>query len=93
MPRSEPGEIWLVDLGLAAKVRPAVILSDYPLGEELALLLIVPHTTSTRGTKWELNIQVPFLKPGVFHLQAFSRFLSRSLNAVSGNSRMTNFGL
>lgn len=25
-----PGEVWRVDLGLAAKVRPALILSDYP---------------------------------------------------------------
>ena len=47
MSQSEPGEVWLVDLGLTAKVRPAVILSDYPSEDELALVLIAPHTTST----------------------------------------------
>ncbi len=70
MKRTLPGEIWRVDLGLAAKVRPAVILSDYPEDDELALLVVVPHTTAVRGTRWELNVPKPFLKsPGVFHLQ------------------------
>ena len=30
MPRPSAREVWLVDLGLAAKVRPCLILSDYP---------------------------------------------------------------
>ncbi len=38
-----PGEIWRVDFGLAAKVRPALMLSDYPADDELALLVVVPH--------------------------------------------------
>jgi mRNA-degrading endonuclease toxin of MazEF toxin-antitoxin module len=37
MKRTLPGEIWRVDFGLAAKVRPALILNDYPRDEELAL--------------------------------------------------------
>jgi mRNA-degrading endonuclease toxin of MazEF toxin-antitoxin module len=37
-----PGEIWRVDFGLAAKVRPAPILSDYPAEDELALLVVIP---------------------------------------------------
>ena len=64
-----PGEIWRVDFGLAAKVRPALVLSDYPRDEELALLVVVPHTTAVRGNRWELALPQPFLKPGVFHLQ------------------------
>jgi mRNA-degrading endonuclease toxin of MazEF toxin-antitoxin module len=35
MPRPSAGEVWLVDLGLAAKVRPCLILSDYPADDEL----------------------------------------------------------
>jgi mRNA-degrading endonuclease toxin of MazEF toxin-antitoxin module len=27
------------------------------------------HTTALRGTRWELSIPKPFLKPGAFHLQ------------------------
>jgi mRNA-degrading endonuclease toxin of MazEF toxin-antitoxin module len=38
MKRTLPGEIWRVDFGLAAKVRPALVLSDYPSDDELALL-------------------------------------------------------
>ena len=64
-----PGEIWRVDFGLAAKVRPALVLSDYPRDEEPALLVVIPHTTAVRGNRWELALSKPFLKPGVFHLQ------------------------
>jgi len=64
-----PGEIWRVDLGVAAKVRPVLVLSDYPKDDELALLVVVPHTTAIRRYRWEVNIPKPFLKPGVFHLQ------------------------
>ncbi len=69
MKRTLPGEIWRVDFGLAAKVRPALILSDYPEDDELALLVVIPHTTAVRGNRWELNVPKPFLKSGVFHLQ------------------------
>ena len=58
-----------MDFGLAAKVRPALVLSDYPRDEELALLVVIPHTTAVRGNHWELALPKPFLKPGVFHLQ------------------------
>jgi mRNA interferase MazF len=70
MKRTRPGEIWWVDFGLAAKVRPALILSDYPADNELALLVVIPHTTAVRGNRWELEVPKSFLKsPGVFHLQ------------------------
>jgi len=36
MPRANPGEVWIVDLGLAAKVRPCLVLGDYPKDDELA---------------------------------------------------------
>ena len=68
MARPAPGEIWRVDLGLAAKVRPCLVLSDYPADDELALIIIIPHTTAVRGNRWELACSKVFLKPGVFHL-------------------------
>jgi mRNA interferase MazF len=83
MKRTLPGEIWRVDFGLAAKVRPSLILSDFPEDDELALLVVIPHTTAVRGNRWELNVPKPFLKsPGVFHLQqiqpiSLARFESR----------------
>jgi mRNA interferase MazF len=69
MKRTLPGEIWRVDFGMAAKIRPALVVSDYPRDEELALLVVIPHTTAVRGNRWELALPKLFLKPGVFHLQ------------------------
>lgn len=69
MARPAPAEVWIVDLGLTAKVRPCLILSDYPSPDELALIVIVPHTTALRGNRWEFALPKPFLKPGAFHLQ------------------------
>jgi mRNA interferase MazF len=69
MSRTLPGEIWRVDFGIAAKVRPALILSDFPHDDELALVIVIPHTTAVRGNRWELAIPKPVLQPGVFHLQ------------------------
>lgn len=69
MARLQPGEVWLIDLGLAAKVRPCLILSEYPADDELALVIVIPHTTAVRRNRWELPIPKRFLKPGVFHLQ------------------------
>jgi mRNA interferase MazF len=83
MKRTLPGEVWWVDFGLAAKVRPALILSDFPEDDELALLVVIPHTTAVRGNRWERHVPKPFLKsPGVFHLQqiqpiSLARFESR----------------
>lgn len=69
MSRPQPGEVWWVDFGMAAKVRPALVMSEYPRDEELALVVVIPHTTAVRGNRWELTLPKPFLKPGVFHLQ------------------------
>lgn len=69
MPKPVPGEIWRVDLGLTAKVRPCLVMNDYPAEDELALVLVIPHTTAIRGNRWEFSCRKSFLKPGVFHLQ------------------------
>lgn len=59
----------MIDLGMVAKVRPCLLLTDYPDDDELALVTVLPHTTALRGNRWELSIPKPFLKPGAFHLQ------------------------
>jgi mRNA interferase MazF len=69
MPAINPGEVWLVDFGMAAKVRPALVLTGPAADDELDLVTVVLHTTALRGNRWELNIPKPFLKPGAFHLQ------------------------
>ena len=64
------GEVWLVDLGLAAKVRPAWVLS-VPAGDaDRALVTLVGHTTSVRGSRFEIAVPVPFLREGSFDAQS-----------------------
>jgi mRNA interferase MazF len=40
-----PGEVWLADLGIAAKTRPVVIVSRHDLDPPRALAIYVPLTT------------------------------------------------
>jgi mRNA interferase MazF len=69
MPSPERGEIWMVDLGYVAKFRPCLVLSIKPRDSDRALTTVIPHTTSPRGSRFELVIDVPFLKTGVFDAQ------------------------
>ncbi len=70
MKSPQRGHVWLVDLGLAAKVRPALVLS-VPVGElDRGLVTLVPHTTSLRGSRFEVRLTVPFLRPGAFDVQS-----------------------
>ena len=50
----QPGEVWLADLGLAAKTRPVVIVSRADLDPPRALVLYVPLTTQARGSAYEV---------------------------------------
>jgi mRNA interferase MazF len=69
MPAVNAGEVWMIDFGMAAKVRPALLLTGAPADDELDLVTTLFHTTALRGNQWELSIPKPFLKPGAFHLQ------------------------
>ena len=44
-----PGEIWMTDFGMAAKVRPALLLTSQPATNELDLVTVLLHTTAVRG--------------------------------------------
>jgi mRNA interferase MazF len=63
------GEVWLVDLGLAAQVRPCLVLSVPALDQDRVLVTVIPHPTSSRGSRFEVNVRVGFLRPGVFDAQ------------------------
>jgi mRNA interferase MazF len=69
MPAARSGEVWMIDLGMVAKVRPCLLLTDWPADDELAIITVLAHTTSLRGGPWELAIRKSFLAPGAFHLQ------------------------
>ena len=63
------GEVWLVDLGMVQKARPALILNRAFKESDRALISVIPHTTSLRGSDLEVQINVPFLKAGAFLVQ------------------------
>lgn len=66
---AQRGEVWLVDLGYAAKVRPCLVLSIDAEDTDRALRTVVLHTTNVRGTRFEVSLSVRFLKPGAFDAQ------------------------
>ncbi len=63
------GDVWLVDLGMAAKVRPCLVLSVQLEDEDRAIVALVPHTTSVRGTRFEVHVDTKFLRAGAFDTQ------------------------
>jgi mRNA interferase MazF len=66
MPNPKRGDVWIVDLGMAAKIRPCVVLSVPPCDQDRALVTLVADTTSPRGAGFEVPSSAKFLKPGVF---------------------------
>ncbi len=62
-------EVWLVDFGMAGKVRPCVVFSTSIGDLDRALVTVVPHTTAMRGTEYEAQLDIFFLKRGAFNAQ------------------------
>ena len=86
--RRQSGEVWIIDFGMAAKVRPALLLTGEPAVDEFDLVTVLLHTTALRGNRWELAIDKPFLKSGAFHLQQVQTIstvkLERRLGVLNG---------
>ena len=68
MPRR--GEVWLVDLGMAEKVRPALILSRTCSANDQDIVTVIPHATTLRGSRSEVHVSLPVLKAGAFLAQS-----------------------
>src|ERR1035437_8305059 len=98
MPNARRGEVWLVDLGMTAKVRPTVIFNTPFCDDERALFAIVPHTSALRGGRFEAAVNVPRLENGAFDAQGLrhhSRFSAgaparRTERIANGNSPSGN---
>ena len=88
MPNPVRGEVWQVDLGMVAKVRPALIINIPFHSDERALYAIVPHTTAQRGGRFEVALNVPWLRPGAFDVQGIRHIPAsvfvRRLGALDG---------
>ena len=69
----KPGEVYWVDLGLKAKVRPLLVVSRQDSQAVRALAVCVPLTTQVKGGKYEVPLpRVKFLpggEPGVANVQ------------------------
>lgn len=86
------GEVWLFDLDMAAKVRPALVVS-VPYGDQdRTLITIIPHTTSLRGSTYEIQINVAFLRRGAFLVQNVATYPNvraiRKLGALSSHHEL-----
>jgi mRNA interferase MazF len=83
-----PGEVWLADLGIAAKTRPVIIVSRYDPNAPRVLCIYVPLTTEDRGSDYEVPITAAFLRePSVANVQGISSIpvtrLEKKVGAVS----------
>jgi len=56
---TEPGQVYLVDLGMAAKTRPMLVVSRRDDAAPRALAVCAPITTSTRESEYEVSIGKP----------------------------------
>jgi mRNA interferase MazF len=70
MPNVSRGEVWQIDFGIAAKVRPALILGCDIADEDRVLVGVVFHTTSLRGSRYEVPMRVGGLDEGGFDAQS-----------------------
>ena len=71
-----PGEIWLADLGLAAKTRPVLILAFPQPDDARALTIVAPLTSQLRGLRGEIDIGKPLWlpKPSAVNVQGLASF-------------------
>lgn len=63
------GEIWLVDLGHEARSRSCLVVSIFAGEENRQLATIIPHTTDLQNPRFEIEMNLHFLKPGGFNVQ------------------------
>jgi len=77
----EPGEIWMVDFGLAAKQRPVLILAYPQPADARALVVVAPLTSQLRGLRGEVEIGKPRWLPkhSAVNIQGFASIDRHSL--------------
>ena len=75
MPNVRRGEVWQVDFGLAAKVRPALVLGCDIADEDRVLVAVVYHTTALRGSRYEVPMRVSGLDKNSLTRKASTPFL------------------
>ena len=87
------GEVWLVDLGMAAETRPAVVLIADNLDAPRSLIIHIPITRQNLGSELEVPLgHLPFLEPGsVANVQAIGSLPSVRFEKHPGAVPETDF--
>lgn len=67
-------EAWLLDLSIAAKIRPVLVVSTQFKDLDRALVTVTPHITRLRGSRHEIAVDASFLKPGPFRVQGVATY-------------------
>lgn len=94
MPSADRASVWIVDLGLAGKVRPCLVLSIPTEPQDRVLVTLVPHTTSLQGTRFEVAVQAKFLHGGgAFDAQQVLTVPQAKLVRKLGDVAMDQFAL
>ncbi len=81
------GEVWLVDMGMAGKTRPGVVLIADNLNAPRSLIIHIPITSQNRGSELEVPLgHLDFLdRESVANVQAIG-----SLPSVRFEKRLGN---
>ena len=87
------GEVWLVDLGYIAKVRPCLVISIPAQEQDRALATLIAHTTSPCGSRFEVNIKVSYLSSGAFDVQNIVTIPNAKLMRKLGNLSSTQLSV
>jgi mRNA interferase MazF len=85
VPTPNRGEVWLVDLGIAAKVRPCLVLSVPLDPQDRVLVTLVPHTTTVQQTRFEVVVPKQFLSAGAFDAQGLVTVHPKKLQRKLGD--------
>lgn len=88
MTNPKPGEVYWVDLGYQAKLRPLLVVSREDPNAERALTICVPLTTAVRGGNYEVPIPrvrwMPGSAQGVAKIQGLSAIENHRLEKRAG---------
>ena len=88
-----PGEVWIVDFGLAAKERPVLILAFPKPKDARSLVIVVPLTSQLRGQRGEVDIgKPPWLpKRSAVNIQGFASIDQNNLQRKLGKLPIEQF--
>jgi mRNA interferase MazF len=88
MANPKPGEVYWVDLGMAAKYRPLMVVSREDPEAERSLAVCVPLTTEIRGGDYEVPIPrvrwMPGADEGVAKIQGITSLEHTRLERRAG---------